>query len=90
MKISFYLLVFCSYFSSYSQEYFESDKVQNDKVIEDLNASIAIDPSAENYYYRGYYHFLNDNLVDAISDYDKAVSLNPNDFNIYFREEIYF
>jgi len=84
MKISFYLFLFFSFCTSYSQEYFESEKVQNNKVIEDLNASIATDPSAENYYYRGYYNYLNDDLVDAISDYDKAVSLNPNDFNIYF------
>ncbi len=84
MRISFYFFIFCSYFTSYSQEFFDTDKIESGKQIEELNTIILQDPSAENYYYRGYNNYISENYPEALSDYNKALSLAPNDFNIYF------
>ena len=61
MKVSFYIIIFCSYFTSYSQDFFDTDKIEINKQIEELSTLIKQDPSAENYYYRGYNYYLDNN-----------------------------
>src|SRR6187431_3086589 len=89
MKICIYLFLLCSYFSTYSQQSFdEEEKKEILKDIEELNVLIIQQPNAENYYYRGYRKYESKKYLEAISDYDKAISLDPNDSKIYFSRGI--
>ena len=84
MKIYIYLFLFCSFFSAHSQELNDIDLKEIPKEIENINSLILKEPSAENYYLRGYYYYQIKNYSEAIADYDKAISLNPNDYNFYY------
>ena len=89
MKIYLYLFLLCSYFTSYSQQVFDEDeKKEITKDIEELNILIIQEPSAENYYFRAYRYYETKEYLEAISDYDKALSIDPNDAKIYFSRGI--
>ncbi len=90
MKISLYFFLLCSYFTTYAQQSFDDElEIEITKDIEELNALIIKEPkNVENYYFRGYRYYESKQYLDAISNYDTAISLNPKDAKIYFSRGI--
>ncbi len=52
--------------------------------LRDADAFIKTDPSATSYYQRGYLEFSNNDFQKALADYDKAIALDPNNYEFYF------
>ncbi|TAF69621.1 MAG: hypothetical protein EAZ58_06310, partial [Flavobacterium sp.] len=60
----------------FSQDFIEPEKQGTQMEINELNTLIEKYPSSENYYYRGYFNYQNNNYFDALLDYDKAIQLS--------------
>ncbi|OFY63832.1 MAG: hypothetical protein A2V64_08200 [Bacteroidetes bacterium RBG_13_43_22] len=50
-----------------------------------VNIALSLDDQLEEgYFLKGMYHWANGRLEEAVNDFDRALSINPNYFNAYF------
>lgn len=73
------LVFFCLLcFISYSQNDIPLQSIKN------MDSIIRVDPSSENYYYRGYFRYQHNEYAKALEDYNMSISLDPSNFQAYY------
>lgn len=84
MKNVIFLFLLCFSLTMQSQDFSDIDENEMPQEIEKINDEILKNPSGDNYYLRGYYYYLNKDYLAAIADYNKAISLDPNNYRFYY------
>lgn len=74
--LSFWLLLVSTW--AYSQA------ASNSNSLEELNSLIRVEPSAENFYLRGYFHYNEKHYEKAMEDYTTSIRLDADNFKAYF------
>lgn len=73
-----FLIFMCAFgYCQTAEEDFDQYMIE----IKKLDSLIVIDPSAENYYFRGFYRFNIGDRKNAFPDLNKSVELNPEKFD---------
>lgn len=79
-------LFFCC--NLYSQQDKDSLNIILPREIHKLDSLIAIEPIADNYFYRGHYKFKIKDYKNALIDFNKCIALIPNNADYYYNRGI--